>query len=181
MTVRSVDHGYDALVKRIFGFKQATVAAGILAKDGAKPHKAPGAEIAEGVAWTESANPKPIASEDEDLTVIEVACWNEFGTEHIPARSFVRAWFDEHQAEIREKLRRLMLLVVSGKRTKKQILEQLGAWCAGEIQRRMAEGVPPPNAQSTIDRKGSSTPLIATGQMRSSVSYRTDAGDGGDS
>ena len=35
-------------------------------------------------------------------------------------------------------------------------------------------GVPPPNAPSTIDRKGSNRPLVDTGEMRDNVEYRID-------
>ena len=40
-----------------------------------------------------------------------------------------------------------------------------------------ATGIPPENAPSTIRRKrGSTTPLIDTGVLRSSVSYRAEGG-----
>lgn len=51
-------------------------------------------------------------------------------------------------------------------------LERVGLWAQGSIQQRISDGIPPPNAESTIRRKGSSTPLIDTGQLRTSIKYR---------
>ncbi len=152
--VTSTDHGYDALRKRIFGFGKPQIATGILEAEGAQPKTAePGEENAEPV------------------TVIDVADWNEFGTDEIPARSFIRAWFDQAEPEMREDLRKLMRGVAAGTHTKEQVLELLGVKAVGGIQKRIADGIDPPNAPETIERKGSSKPLINTGQLRSSVSY----------
>lgn len=150
---RDVDNGYKALVERIYGLKKSKVAVGIFEADGGQPH-------------------------GDGVTVADVAAWNEFGTDTIPERSFLRAWFDENIARAQEALHRLMVRVVEGKLTKEQALEQFGLWVQGEVQKRIAQGIPPPNAQSTIDAKGSSKPLIDTGQLRSSVTFGVDRGDG---
>jgi hypothetical protein len=111
---------------------------------------------------------------DDSLTVLEVAVFNEFGTDRIPERSFIRAWFDENESRLRTALSRMMVSVIAGKRTKEQALELLAQTCVGQIQKRIANGISPPNADSTIDRKGSDKPLVDTGQLRSSISYRVD-------
>lgn len=161
----SHDYGYKELVRRVYGIQKPKISVGILEKDGAQEHKG-----------------------EHDLTVLEVAIWNEFGVDaegvdkngkpyhvKIPPRSFIRAWVDENQERIREAMHRLMESVVAGKRTKEEALELLGQWCVGQIQARIAQGIPPPNAPSTIAAKGSATtPLINTGQLRSSVSYRVE-------
>lgn len=106
-------------------------------------------------------------------TVAEVAMFNEFGL-GVPQRSFVRAWADENEAENRENLRKIGQAVVKGKLPggPKQGLERFGLLAQGGIQKRMADGVPPPNAPSTVAQKKSSKPLIAGGQLRSSVTYK---------
>ena len=152
--VTDTDHGYRALCERVFGFGKPRVDMGILERDGGEPHGGVG----------------------DALTVLEVAIFNEFGTENIPARSFIRAWFDEQEADLRRDLSTLMRLVVAGKQTKERILELLAQKAVGEIQARIAAGIGPANAPSTIARKGSSTPLVDTGVLRSSVSYRVDQG-----
>lgn len=152
---RDTDNGYKALVERIYGLKKPKVAVGIFEADGGQPH-------------------------GDEVTVADVAAWNEFGTETIPERSFLRAWFDENIDRAREALHRLMLRVVEGKLTKEQALEQFGLWVQGEIQKRIAQGISPPNAQSTINAKGSSKPLIDTGQLRSSVTFGVDRDGSGE-
>jgi hypothetical protein len=143
------DNGYRALVRRVYGVKAPTIKVGILSSDGEKKY-------------------------EDAVTVLEVAVWNEFGTDQTPERSFIRAWFDENEGRLREAMRRMMVSVVAGKRTKEQALEILAQRCVGEIQKRIAAGINPPNAESTIERKGSDKPLVDTGQLRSSISYRVD-------
>jgi hypothetical protein len=150
--IRDTDHGYKRLVEQVFGMskRKPRIDVGILEADGARAH-------------------------DGDLTVIEVAVINEFGGSDSdpPARSFIRAWFDESEGEVREKLVGRMKAVIAGDITREQALEQVALWAVGQIQARIASGIAPPNAPSTIAQKGSSTPLIGeTGQLRSSVSHR---------
>ena len=148
MTLKDTDRGYAAMVKRVFGLRsKAHVDVGILDS---------GADHGGGVS------------------VLDVAMWQEFGTNTIPERSFIRAWFDEDEPNLRQELTTLMQSVVEGKRTKDQALELLGQRAVARVQARMSEGVPPPNAPSTVRRKGSSTPLIDKGALRSSISYRVE-------
>lgn len=142
--VKDVDKGYKALLDR--AKMHGVIKVGILAAEGDKAY-------------------------DDGVTVLQVAIWNEFGTEHIPERSFLRAWFDENEAKCREAVKRMAEAVIAGKYQPDQALQLLAQRFVGEIQKRMAQGIPPPNAPSTIARKGSSKPLINTGQLRSSISY----------
>ncbi len=160
--IRDVDRGYARLVKTVFGFQRPKVQVGILEREGGEA-KRPGVGQREVEAGT---------------TVIQIAEMMEFGFYNIRGdfevlpRSFVRAWADENEAQVRELMRRLMLSVVAGKRQKEDIMNILGLFCVAGMQARIAEGIDPPNAPSTVARKGSSTPLINTGQLRSSLSFR---------
>jgi hypothetical protein len=151
-TVRDVDRGYKDLVARVFSAAQRSpqIDVGVLEGPGSQPDG------------------------DGSIRIIEVAVFNEFGTATIPERSFIRAWFDENEAGLRQDLVKLMQSVIRGQRTADQVLELLGQRCVGQIQERMAAGIDPENAPSTIARKGSSTPLIDTGALRSSISYRVE-------
>lgn len=147
--VKDVDKGYRKLVDEVFRFENPRLMVGILGANGGKEY-------------------------ENGASVLDVATWNEFGTEQIPSRSFIRAWYDANLPEIRKKLKGLLIAVVKRKIDKDQALEQLGQWCVGSMQARIAQGIPPPNAQSTIDKKGSSTPLIDHGILRSSISYKVE-------
>lgn len=116
-------------------------------------------------------------TEAEGITVADVATWAEFGLGQ-PRRSWLRDWVDQHEAEIRERIGKEIRAVIEGKRTKKQALARVGVWAVGQIQLRIANHIPPPNAPLTIARKGSSTPLIDKGQFRSSITSRVAEDDG---
>lgn len=146
VTVKDNRKRYDDLIKRVFGKQRATIEVGILEADGAKPH-------------------------GEGLTVLDVATFNEFGL-GVPERSFLRAWFDDNRPRAMTILGAVLRTVVSGQRTKEQALELLGARFVAEIQKRIAQGILPPNSEETIKKKGSSVPLIDTGQLRTSITYR---------
>lgn len=53
-----------------------------------------------------------------------------------------------------------------------QVLEQVGAFAAGAVQQYMTDLRTPPNSAYTIAQKGSSNPLIDTGALRASVTYK---------
>lgn len=53
-----------------------------------------------------------------------------------------------------------------------QILNQLGVIAVSNAQIYMTQLKTPPNAPSTIEQKGSSNPLIDTGVLRSSITYK---------
>lgn len=110
----------------------------------------------------------------EAMQLIDVAIVHEFGYEEggIPRRSFIRDWADENQDKHAEQVRKLAAAVIAGKLTTEKACKQLGALWQGEVQKRIAEGIEPPLKPATIARKGSSKPLIDTGQLRSSVTHR---------
>lgn len=147
------DHGFKALMKTVLGLKKdrPSVAVGVLESSASRA--------------------------DGETTVLNVATFNEFGTKnadgsvHVPERSFIRAWFDQNRALCQKRLKGLLQRVIKGELTEEQALDQFGLWAQGSIQRRMASSIPPPNADSTVAKKGSSTTLIDTGQLRSSITY----------
>ncbi|MNC14512.1 hypothetical protein D3C75_622910 [compost metagenome] len=53
-----------------------------------------------------------------------------------------------------------------------QILEAVGVVAVGSVKAYMTELKTPPNAASTVHKKGSSNPLIDSGAMRQSVTHQ---------
>lgn len=158
--VTEKDHGYKRLKKELFGAKRNLVAVGVFAEEGARAYA--------GKAGEE--RPKGAA-----VTVLDVALWNHYGTANIPARPFLSLYFDTQTARVQERAATLFRSVVAGKRTRLEALDLLGQVFVGDIQRAMTVGYfgsYPGNADSTIARKGSATPLVDTGQLRSSITYR---------
>lgn len=117
--------------------------------------------------------------EGSDLSVAEIAAIHEYGAEIetdkgtivIPARSMLRATFEENRAENVKKLRTLALATLEGRIDVEKALTVFGVDVRGQVVKRINLGIPPPNAESTIARKGSSKPLVDSGQMKESVTY----------
>lgn len=141
------DKGYDALFKRLD--KAANVTVGIHSDRG--------------------------SDQKGLLTVADIATWAEFGLGQ-PQRSWLRDWVTEQQGDIHKAIRSLGLAVIKGPLDAPQAIEQLGLLLKAKIQERISNGIYPENAASTIAKKGSSTPLIDTGQFRSSVDYKVNKG-----
>jgi phage gpG-like protein len=117
---------------------------------------------------------------DSDLTVAEIGTLHEFGysfttpagTEvEVPARSFLRATIDQNQAKYTRQITQAARAITSGKISTHLALDLIGQGAVGDVQQRIADGIPPPNAPSTIARKGSSKPLIASGQTRQEITH----------
>ncbi len=149
--ISDTDKGFAKLLAEAAKAKKGTVDVGILAKEGAE---------------SSSTNPK--------LTVYEIATFNEFGL-GVPERSFIRGYVDDKEQAIRDDIKKLALLVVQGKKTTEEALDLLGLKVVGGMQKRISDGILPANAPSTIARKGSSKPLIDTGQLRSSITHRVNS------
>lgn len=104
-------------------------------------------------------------------SIADVAFNNEFGTDIIPSRPFMRQTFAKKQEEIKKHVDAEYQAVLDQKKTVEQALSLIGEWYQGEIQQEIIDGGFAPNAQSTIDKKGSSQPLIDTGRLRQSIRY----------
>lgn len=127
--------------------------------------------------------PKAAANhQNSTLSVGQIATIHEFGkviqTRYarivIPARSFIGATCDLYKDKIGQREVLLQQGFVLGKFGLVQSLELLGTYVVGLIKSRIARGIPPANKPSTIRRKGSSKPLIDTGQLRNSITYKVD-------
>jgi hypothetical protein len=123
------------------------------------------------------------------MTVAEIAGVHEFGTRSagrnhnitIPRRSWLRDYVDENKAKIGTRLRKTAIRAIDTGKTIKKVMETFGVVTVGEIQERIAKGIPPANAMSTVMHKtrgkgGATTPLINTGQFRSAISYLVEGG-----
>jgi len=91
---------------------------------------------------------------------------------HHPERSYLRAWFDENVDVLQATMERLIGQVVEGKISGRAALETIGGYVVTHVQAYMVDLKTPPNAPSTIARKGSSNPLIDTGQLKDAITWR---------
>lgn len=108
---------------------------------------------------------------DSVLTVANIGFAHEFGTATIPERSFIRATTKEKRKEIVELQEKLLKKIQSGEMKVDQALDQVGTFVAGLISKKIVDIKSPPNSPETIKRKGSSNPLIDTGQLKNSITW----------
>lgn len=110
-------------------------------------------------------------------TIGDIATIHEFGAPaaNIPARSFVRGWYDEKFDEIRAILKTEIGAAMQGKRPMPVAFERAALRLEGSIKGRIRAHIPPPLAPATVKRKGSSTPLIDTGQLIQAIRVRLTA------
>ena len=108
---------------------------------------------------------------ETDTDIVLVASWNEFGTSKIPPRPFFRESIDQAKQVLPAFWQSELKKIIKGQDAE-VTLKRLGTLLKGMIQQHIVEGDFAPNAPSTIKKKGSSRPLIDTGRMRQSVTYR---------
>ena len=111
--------------------------------------------------------------ESAELTLVEVATFNEFGTRdgRVPSRPFMAISAETGRPLLKKLAGRLWVSVMRGDRPVGDVLELLGQKHQSQIQATIAEGVSPENAPFTVERKGSSRTLISTGQLRQAITY----------
>lgn len=106
--------------------------------------------------------------------VAAIAAIHEFGTAHIPARSFMRSTVNKHQKDW-IKMAVAYLKANPGKLKNAFIL--VGEVASKDMQEAIEWGIDPPLAPQTIARKSRrgkqfpDTPLIDTGTMQEAISY----------
>lgn len=159
------DRVWRKIRKRIPGIARAKVKVGVVGSDATSSHG--------------------------QLSNAELAAIHEFGAPAagIPARSFLRATFEQQADEYRAILARLAEALLKDTITLDRALDLLGTWGAGAVKATITQGRVVPRLQDsaagrrTIARKGSSQTLVDTGQLVNSITwarFSDSASNGGD-
>lgn len=106
--------------------------------------------------------------------ILARAGYNHFGTSTIPERPFLTNAIRDNRGKYSRFLKAEGKKILIGDHTPKLALERLGLLSQGDIQEEITNLSSPANAASTVRQKGSSNPLIDTGQMRGSVTYKVE-------
>ncbi len=122
----------------------------------------------------------PAGEADQDN--INKAIWNEFGTKGgasgggwggpIPERPFLRNAIRDNRGKYRDAMRSSAAKILVGKTGLRTVLSKLGISAQGDIQAEITSLQSPPNSPVTIELKGSSNPLISSGEMRGAVTWK---------
>ena len=96
----------------------------------------------------------------------DIALYNEFGTETIPSRPFLR----NAEAKIQERAEEIVKAGIEDGKTLNRIIHEVAEDMRNQIVESITSNTPPPNKPSTIrQKKGSTGTLRDTGQLRVSV------------
>ena len=150
--IKDTDKGFKALRDELDEFKGMKIQVGVLGKKASTPVG--------------------------DTTVGAVAGFMEFGTSSIPARPFVRQMADSKRQEIGRitEIEMRALGRGDGRRRARASAKRIGALQARLLRTTIREASQwaAPLDESTIRAKGSSRPLIDTGTLVNSVSFRVE-------
>ena len=178
VTIKDNRVNYDAFRKRMKAMQGAYVKVG----------------FPEGEPVGEAKNKGSGHSPYSDISeVVQIAVWNEFGVPNekaaaagakkgfmefwkIPPRPFFRNAIDGNRETLKAHVDKIGGLVIDGDKTVKEGLELIGIFMQDKVKGSITATLTPPNAESTIKAKGSSHPLLDTGQMRNSVTFTTHEG-----
>tara|TARA_R110000787_G_scaffold129434_2_gene241262 strand:- start:1146 stop:1613 length:468 start_codon:yes stop_codon:yes gene_type:complete len=103
---------------------------------------------------------------------------NEFGTTKagknhdivIPERSFIRSTYNKNYKKVSRRFGQIAKSIGDGNFRVTDKLRLIGVEQEAAIKKTMVDLKIPPNAASTIAKKGSSNPLIDTGETREKIS-----------
>ena len=101
------------------------------------------------------------------------AAINEYGTSKIPQRPFMRTAVSRHGKSWGEKSAKAVQSVMKGMPIS-QATELVGMQMKADISSTLTNGPWTPNSAVTIAKKGSSRPLIDTGELRASITYKVE-------
>lgn len=109
---------------------------------------------------------------------VEIAAYQEFGTntaegeQLLPPRPFISSTFIAKRSELAKMCERAAKTIVTRGMPVDQALALVGAWGAAAVKKTITDNqVQPPDTQTTIDRKGSSTTLVDDGDLVKAITY----------
>lgn len=99
------------------------------------------------------------------------AAYNEYGTDKIPSRPFMRTAIKKNSKSWGDKCGKAMKAMIQGMPSE-QVAELLAMQMKADFSKSLVSGGWTPNAPATVRAKGSSRPLVDTGEMRADINYR---------
>lgn len=122
--------------------------------------------------------------------IVMRAIWSEFGTKGsgkpfvrngvggfggpIPERPFFRGAMRDNRSKYRDQMRTAARSILRGELEMSTALNRLGLGAVGDVQASIVALRDPPNAPLTVEIKGSSNPLVDSGELRQRVSHVID-------
>lgn len=164
-TVKDTNNS-EELLKELKKLKKSTITVGVIAPDSELEMKAKVNEYGATIPVTDkmrgwfAANGYPLKKETKKIV--------------IPERSFVRSGFDENVDGVYAKMRDLIGDVLSLEINADIFANMIGLEMSGKIQKQLRDLRSPANSKMTVDKKGSSNPLIDSGQLVGSIRHEVE-------
>lgn len=133
-----------------------------------------GASVTIGVHESKGSEIKKGA---DKLLLVDVATFHEFGTKDVPERSFIRSNDANNKAKYKTIIAELKDKIIFKGMNISTALGLLGEKIKLDIQSGIRKGLKPELKEKTIATKGSSTPLVDTGQLINGITYQVGKGD----
>lgn len=105
---------------------------------------------------------------ENGLPVAQIAFWNEYGTEVSPLRPFFRSMIEKNKAGWSLAFGNLMNM---NNNDVAKVFALMGEGIKDQLTQSIVEFSDPPNAPSTVRRKGFNKPLIETGTMQRATGW----------
>ncbi len=115
---------------------------------------------------------------------VSKAVWNEFGTRGgasgggwggpIPERPFMRNSVRGNKGKYKTAMKVSAKAILNGTGSVAGDLQKLGILAQGDMQEELTSLSSPPNSPVTIALKGSSKPLVDTGEMRQAITFKVE-------
>lgn len=112
-----------------------------------------------------------IQSDTTSSELIQYAAANEFGTRNIPERPFLRGAFDRNRFKIAKIQDVVYFRLLKGTTTVEKGIGLIGEVFTRLVKEQITDLRTPPNDPATIAKKGSSNPLVDSGQLRQSITH----------
>ena len=109
--------------------------------------------------------------DEKGQSIVLRALGNELGTRNTPARPFISTASDERRSAWWARFDQGMNKALYGNGATNLAHEWAGQVATRDIQKKILAIKAPPNSPRTIATKGSSNPLVDTGQMRQSIRH----------
>ena len=106
---------------------------------------------------------------DNGASIVEVAIWNNFGTDTIPRRPFMDNAAPKIQNEYKKFLKQTIKKLNSGELSMQTVLKTAALKSESIVRNEIVSGTYVPNSPATIAAKKSSKPLIDSGDMNKYV------------
>lgn len=114
----------------------------------------------------------PEAAYDGKASIIQVAIWNNYGTENIPARPFMDLAARNMRDLYKSQMKKFSKPLMRGEAKLEKVLDVIGLMAEEEVRKAIMDGDWAENSAATVRAKKSDRPLVDTGTLKNRVTHK---------